>query len=214
MPRTFRNCLLTMSLFLSAMSLCNVRMQAQAVSIASLTGHVTDASGAFVPGAQVNITATATGVSHVTASDAGGSYSFPSLPIGSYQLDVTASGFQTYVQSGITLRVNDAVQINVQMHLGEVSQKVVVQADATMVQTQQNMVSQVMNQEQIVNLPLNGRDPTQLITISGAAVNHSDGTNTGNKSFYTSQSIAIAGSAGNTTNYLLDGAIITIASRM
>ncbi len=194
-----------MSLFLSAMSLCNVRMQAQAVSIASLTGHVTDASGAFVPGAQVNITATATGVSHVTASDAGGSYSFPSLPIGSYQLDVTASGFQTYVQSGITLRVNDAVQINVQMHLGEVSQKVVVQADATMVQTQQNMVSQVMNQEQIVNLPLNGRDPTQLITISGAAVNHSDGTNTGNKSFYTSQSIAIAGSAGNTTNYLLDG---------
>ncbi len=74
-----------------------------------------------------------------------------------------------------------------------------------MVQTQQNMISQVMDQQRIVDLPLNGRDPTQLITISGAAVNHSDGTNTGNKSFYTSQSIAIAGSAGNTTNYLLDG---------
>ena len=101
--------------------------------------------------------------------------------------------------------MNDALQINVSLKLGAVSQKVEVQADATMVQTQQNMVSQVMDQQRVVELPLNGRDPTQLIIISGGAVNHSDGTNTGNKSFYTSQSISIAGSAGNTTNYLLDG---------
>ncbi len=74
-----------------------------------------------------------------------------------------------------------------------------------MVETQQNTISQVIDQQRIVDLPLNGRDPTQLITISGAAVNHSDGTNTGSKSFFSSQSISIAGSAGDATNYLLDG---------
>ena len=78
-------------------------------------------------------------------------------------------------------------------------------ANAGIVQTQQNTISQVVDQQRIVDLPLNGRDPTQLITISGASINHSDGTNTGSKSFFSSQSISIAGSAGNATNYLLDG---------
>jgi hypothetical protein len=193
-------------LLLTVQSLSSVPCAfAQAVSIASVTGRVSDSSGAFLPGTQVKITAVATGEVHTTMTDASGNYSFPSLAIGAYSLEVSAKGFQTYVQTGIRLQVNDAPQINVTMQVGEVSQRVEVEADATMVQTQQNMVSQVMDQQRIVNMPLNGRDPTQLITISGAAVNHTDGTNTGNKSFYTSQSIAIAGSAGNTTNYLLDG---------
>jgi len=184
---------------------CSQALYAQSVSIASVTGRVTDPSGAMLPGAQVKMTAVDTGIVHVTTADAAGSYSFPSLPIGAYTLDVTASGFEGYAQKGIVLQVNDAVPINVTMKVGQATEKVEVEADVSMVQTQQNMVSQVMDQKRIVELPLNGRDPTQLITISGAAVNHSDGTNTGNKSFYTSQSIAIAGSAGNTTNYLLDG---------
>jgi len=183
----------------------SVRVFSQAVSIASVTGRVTDPSGAVLAGAQVMITATDTNATHMAVTDANGSYSFPSLPIGPYSIQVTAPGFQTYVQKGLALRVNDAVQVNVSMKVGADTQKVEVEADATMVQTQQNTISQVMDRQRIVELPLNGRDPTQLITISGAAVNHSDGTNTGNKSFYTSQSIAIAGSAGDTTNYVLDG---------
>ena len=181
------------------------RIEAQAVSIASVTGRVVDPSGAVVVGAQLKMTDVDTNEVHVTATGADGLYSFPSLAIGPYTLDVSAQGFETYEQRGLKLQVNDALQINVSLKLGAVSQKVEVQADATMVQTQQNMVSQVMDQQRVVELPLNGRDPTQLIIISGGAVNHSDGTNTGNKSFYTSQSISIAGSAGNTTNYLLDG---------
>lgn len=198
-------------LFASAMLsaillLLNVpRIEAQAVSIASVTGRVVDPSGAVVVGAQLKMTDVDTNEVHVTATGADGLYSFPSLAIGPYTLDVSAQGFETYEQRGLKLQVNDALQINVSLKLGAVSQKVEVQADATMVQTQQNMVSQVMDQQRVVELPLNGRDPTQLIIISGGAVNHSDGTNTGNKSFYTSQSISIAGSAGNTTNYLLDG---------
>src|SRR3984885_12832875 len=180
-------------------------LHAQAVSIASVTGRVVDTSGATISGAQIKMTAVDTAQVHDVVTNADGIYTIPSLPIGAYTLDVTATGFQTYEQKGITLQVNDTVQINVTLTVGQVSQKVEVQADVTQVQTQQNTISQVMDQQRIVDLPLNGRDPTQLITISGAAVNHSDGTNTGNKSFYTSQSIAIAGSAGNTTNYLLDG---------
>jgi hypothetical protein len=194
----------SMLLAILALTLSPV-IYSQAVSIASVTGRIVDPSGAVVVGAQVKITAVDTNTTHVAVSDAEGSYSFPSLTIGAYTLEVTAPGFQTYIQKGIRLQVNDAPQINMALKVGAVSDRVEVQADATMVQTQQNMVSQIMDQQRIVELPLNGRDPTQLIIISGAAVNHTDGTNTGNKSFYTSQSIAIAGSAGNTTNYLLDG---------
>ncbi len=181
------------------------KIHSQAVSIASVTGRIVDSSGAVVVGAKVQMTAVDTGQTHVAVTDASGSYNFPSLPIGAYTMQATAPGFETYVQKGLNLQVNDAAQMNMVLKVGAASEKVEVQADESMVQTQQNMVSQVMDQQRIVDLPLNGRDPTQLITISGAAVNHSDGTNTGNKSFYTSQSIAIAGSAGDTTNYLLDG---------
>ena len=182
-----------------------VKIHAQAVSIASVTGRVTDPSGAVVSGAQVKITALSTNTVSTAMTGADGLYNFPSLQIGAYTLEVTAPGFQTYDQKGISLRVNDAPQLNVTLKVGAVSDKVEVEADVNMVQTQQNSISQVVDQQRIVELPLNGRDPTQLITISGAAINHSDGTNTGNKSFYTSQSISVAGSAGNTTNYLLDG---------
>jgi hypothetical protein len=196
----------TCTILLAVLAFTNTPpIHSQAVSIASVTGRIVDPSGAVVVGAQVKITAVDTNTTHVAVSDAEGSYSFPSLTIGAYTLEVTAPGFQTYIQKGIRLQVSDAPQINMALKVGAVSDRVEVQADATMVQTQQNMVSQVMDQQRIVQLPLNGRDPTQLIIISGAAVNHTDGTNTGNKSFYTSQSIAIAGSAGNTTNYLLDG---------
>jgi hypothetical protein len=201
MPSHLGKLLLVTALLLNFVLLGQVpALRAQAVSIASVTGRVVDTSGAAVSGAQLKMTAVATAQVHNVLSNAEGIYTLPSLPIGAYTLEVTATGFQTYVQNGITLQVNDAVQVNVTLTVGQVTQRVEVQSNISQVQTQQNTISQVMDQRRIVDLPLNGRDPTQLITISGAAVNHSDGTNTGNKSFYTSQSIAIAGSAGDTTN--------------
>ena len=180
-------------------------LEGQAVSIASVTGRVTDEQGALVNAAQIKMIGLDTGVAYNAATNSDGIYTFPSLPIGAYTLEATVPGFQTYLQRGILLRVNDQVQINITMKVGAVTESVEVQANAEMVQTQQNTISQVVDQQRIVDLPLNGRDPTQLITISGASINHSDGTNTGSKSFFSSQSISIAGSAGNATNYLLDG---------
>src|SRR6266567_847176 len=178
---------------------------AQAVSIASVTGRVVDEQGAVVTGAQIRMIGVETGGVSNAVTNSDGIYTIPSLPIGAYKLESTVPGFQTYVQSGILLRVGDHVQIDVNMKVGAVAERVEVQANAGLVQTQQNSISQVVDQQRIVELPLNGRDPTQLITISGASINHSDGTNTGSKSFFSSQSISIAGSAGNSTNYLLDG---------
>src|SRR6202051_2373941 len=177
----------------------------QAVSIASVTGRVQDEQGASMSGAQVRMTGVDTGVVYTTVSNSDGIYTFPTLPLGAYTLESTVSGFETYVEKGIVLRVNDHAQINFTFKVGAVTERVEVQALAAAVETQQNTISQVSDQQRIVDLPLDGRDPTQLITISGAAVNHSDGTNTGSKSFFSSQSISIAGSAGDATNYLLDG---------
>ena len=180
-------------------------LHAQAVSIASVTGRVTDERAASVPGASIRVTSVDLGTVYNAVTNAEGIYTIASLPIGAYTLQAVASGFQTYVQSGIALRVGDNVQINIIMKVGAVSEKIEVTANTSLVQTQQNTISQVIDQKRIVELPLNGRDPTELITISGASINKSDGTNTGSKSFFSSQSISIAGGAGNTTNYLLDG---------
>ena len=170
-----------------------------------MTGRITDEQGAVIPGAHIQITGVNTGVVYSAVTNADGIYTVPGLPIGAYTVQATVPGFQTYVQTGIGLRVGDNVQINISMKVGAVTEKVEVSANAGLVQTQQNTISQVIDQQRIVELPLNGRDPTELITISGASINKSDGTNTGSKSFFSSQSISIAGGAGNTTNYLLDG---------
>jgi hypothetical protein len=180
-------------------------LYAQAVSIATVTGRVTDEQGALVTGAQIKLTGVDTGTISTAVTNQDGIYTIPNLSIGAYTLQASFPGFQTYMQTGILLRVNDHVQINVIMKIGALAETVEVKANAGLVQTQQNTISQVVDQQRIVDLPLNGRDPTQLITISGASINHSDGTNTGSKSFFSSQSISIAGSAGNETNYLLDG---------
>src|SRR3954453_15448907 len=150
---------------------------AQAVSTATVTGRVVDEADAVVVGASIKVIGVENGTARDAVSNADGLYTITNLPIGPYTLQATAPGFRTYEQTGISLRVNDNVQINVTMRVGQVVERVEVQAKATLVQTQQNTISQVIDQRRIVDLPLNGRDPTQLITISGASINHSDGTN-------------------------------------
>ena len=98
--------------------------QAQAVAIAEVDGHITDQSGSAVAGAQVKITETDKQQVHTAVSDAEGRYALPNLPVGNYQLEVTASGFKTYVQQGIVLQVGNNVQVNVVLQIGAVSESV------------------------------------------------------------------------------------------
>ncbi|HLH03062.1 MAG TPA: carboxypeptidase regulatory-like domain-containing protein [Bryobacteraceae bacterium] len=180
-------------------------VEAQAVANAQVSGHVTDPTGAPVPGATVTLTETDRNVTHSATTNASGAYTLPNLPVGPYRLTVTAPRFKNYVQSGIVLQVGDTPVINVPLQIGSVNQTIEVSAAASMVGTDQVSVSQVINQKQIVDLPLNGRQPTQLVLISGAAVATPGGDMTGSKNYWSSTTISVGGGQANGTNYLLDG---------
>ncbi len=121
---------------------------------------------------------------------------------------MSATGFKNYIQAGLTLQVGNTVQTNVAMQLGSVSESVEVVANTEMVQTKDNSISQVIDQKRIVDLLLNGRNPTQLITLTGAVTTAPGGDLTGSKNIQGSNgsgTFSVAGGQANGTNYLLDG---------
>ncbi len=177
---------------------------AQSTSVAQISGTVTDSTGAAIVNAQVSMTEVDKHQVHSTTSDVTGSYTLPNLPVGPYSLEVKTAGFKDYIQSGIELVVNNNIQINVSMQVGSASERVEVSATASMVETKENSISSLVDQQRINELPLNGRQATQLIiTLGGAA--YGDGGDTGSKTFYSSTRISVAGGQGNGTAYLLDG---------
>src|SRR4051794_8374460 len=177
----------------------------QAVAVASISGQVSDQTGAAVANAQVTATQTETSLVRKAAADAQGNYNLSNLPVGPYSLTISAPGFKTFQQTGIVLQVGNNFQINARLQVGAVTENVQVTASANMVETKENTVSQVVNQEQIVDLPLNGRQPTQLIVVSGAATPAPNGNLISSKNYPSSTTMSIAGGQGNATNYLLDG---------
>ena len=185
-------------------------LRGQAVANAQIQGLITDPSGAVVPNASVTAKQTNTGFVRTTVTDASGTYVLPNLPVGPYNLEVQASGFQAYVQTGIVLEVSNNVTINVALRLGQVSQQVEVSANASMVQTNTTSVSQVVDQQRILDLPLNGRIATSLVMIAGAANDNAPANGvsdlTGSKNYFSADSISVAGGQADGTNYLMDGA--------
>ena len=140
---------------------------AQAISTSQIRGTITDESGAAVAGAEVKLTQTATSAVRTVISGADGSYSLPALPVGSYQLEVTRQGFAKYIQTGIVLQVGVNPTIDVTLKVGAMTQEVVVEAQAAMVETQSTGVGQVVAPQQVQDLPLNGRQLTDLLTLTG-----------------------------------------------
>jgi hypothetical protein len=183
--------------------------RAQAVASAQISGVVTDPSGAAVPAAKVTVTQTVTSLVRETRCSADGSYVLPELPIGPYKLVAEAKGFGTYVQTGIILQVGESPKINISLGVGQLMQQVEVRANASMVQTDTTAVSQVIDQARIVDLPLNGRQPTQLILLSGAAndIGPANGQSdlVTSKNYFSADGISVAGGQASGTNYLLDG---------
>ena len=129
-----------------------------------------DQTGAVLPGTEITATQTETGISRSTISNETGSYVLPNLTVGPYRLEVSLPGFRTFVQTGIVLQVNSSPVINAVLEVGQVSEQVEVQANAAMVETRNSSVGQVIENQRILELPLNGRQVTDLITLSGAAV--------------------------------------------
>ncbi len=185
---------------------CIFALYGSAQTTSQISGRVADPGGAVVPGAQVHVTNTDTNAVRTVQTGGDGTYNFAVLPIGPYRLEVRKDGFQTYVQSGIVLQLDVNPTINVPLQLGNITQSVEVAVDAAMVETQNTGVGQVIQPEQVLDLPLNDRQVTQLIALSGAAVSTGGAGGTINTLDYpTAVSFSVAGSQANETNYKLDG---------
>ena len=178
---------------------------AQVTAVAQVSGTIKDPSGASIAGAQVLMTEVDKQAVHSTTSDATGNYTLPNLPVGPYRLEVKAPGFKDYIQTGLELVVNNNIEANVVMQVGAATERVEVSATASMVETKENSVASLVDQQRINELPLNGRQATQLIISAGAAV-YADAGDTGSKTFWNATRISVAGGQGNGTAYLLDGA--------
>src|SRR5436190_5089465 len=180
---------------------------AQTVAIAQISGVVSDDSGAALPGVEVQVTQTATGATRFVVTDVRGGFVLPNLPIGPYKLEAKLHGFATYVQTGITLTVGATPVINVTLKISAVEETVTVTADSPLVEMRNTGVGTTVTEEQMVGLPLNGRQASQLIYLSGPAVdNGGSGALIGSQRQYPSAvAISVAGGTGNSTLYLVDG---------
>ena len=182
--------------------------RAQAVAVAEVDGHITDPTGQSIPGAAVKMIEVDRQQMHNTVTDATGRYALPNLPTGAYQLEVSSPGFKTYVQKGIVLQVASNIEIAVVMQIGAVTESIQVTANGGMVETKENSISQVIEERRIVDLPLNGRNLTQLLTLTGAGTTAPAGDLTGSKNMLGSNgsgTFSVAGGQANGVNYLLDG---------
>ena len=134
-----------------------------AQATAQINGAVKDQSGAVLPGVEITVTQTDTQITRNTISNETGSYVLPDLSIGSYRLDASLPGFRKYIQTGIVLQVNSSPTINLTLEVGQVSEQVEVQANASLVETRTVGVGQVMENARILDLPLNGRNVVDLL---------------------------------------------------
>jgi hypothetical protein len=171
-----------------------------AAPTATIVGRVTDSSGAVVMQATVSVVNTATSLERATTTAGTGDFEIPLLPItGSYTLTVTKTGFQTQQITGIVLAVDQEARFDVHLSVGSVTEKVSVHGDAPLVNTDNATVGQVIDNRTIVELPLNGRNFTQLATLTPGAI---QGANSGQTGFTT---ISVNGGQANKTEFLLDG---------
>jgi len=183
-----------------------------AVTTATLNGTVADPSGAIVPQSTVKITSAQNGIARSVVTDAGGRYSFTQLPPATYTLTIQASGFEGYTQTGIVLDSGQSATQNVTLTVGATSQQVVVNAQASQLNTDNANISANIDAKQVVELPLNLRNVFGLATLNSSVNNNSEGQQLlgggSNGTDDADQDISFLNFAGGffgTSAYLLDG---------
>jgi hypothetical protein len=174
----------------------------------TIGGTVSDATGAVIPGASVKVTNTLTGISFETTTNDVGRYIAPALRVGPYAVNVEARGFKKAVVTGLTLQVNQTMVADVTMEVGQVSQVTEVTATPPLLQEQSVVLGDVITEKQVKDLPLNGRNFVQLLTLTpGVTPGASSSPQT--QPILTSArgttAVQINGQNDLSTNYLLDG---------
>jgi len=156
----------------------------QAEVTGKITGVVTDPSGSVIAGATVAVTNAATGVKQITRTDQNGAFTFPVLPVGQYQIEVTSDGFKDYRKSGLVIDIDSALVVDVTLQVKEQDQSIMVTEDTAKVETTDTQLGQILGTKKVTEIPLNGRSYTDLfalqvgvtpITTSGAGNSTSGG---------------------------------------
>ena len=180
-------------------------LKGQGSTNASVLGTVTDAAGALVPNAAVQVKNLGTGQVQQTTTDAQGRYTIADLPVGNYEAQATAPGFQTTVRRGITLTVGAQAVVDLSLKVGQAQQTVTVQADVSQVDTVSTAVSSYVEQKQISDLPLNGRNFTDLVTlIPGVSGGSQIGNGGANLLYGVENNFSVSGARSEGQAYLLD----------
>jgi len=174
----------------------------QVTETGTIVGTVTDPGGAVVPEAGVTLTNLATGIVHSTQTNSAGIYQFSSLPGGTYEIRVAKTGFSTVQVSHVVLNVGVHATVDVTLKVGAVTQTVEVRAEAALLEKETNTVSQVVTNQAVVEMPLNGRDYQQLQLLTPGVVpgNSVSGPTASGVANYVNGMRVVA------TNYLIDGA--------
>lgn len=183
------------------------KLFAQAGATGTILGTVTDSSGAIVSNAKVTVTNTATNVDVRQVTSSSGDYNAPALNPGTYKVTVEAAGFQKSVTSGLTLTVDQKVRVDVALKPGAVSETLEVTAQAVTLDTDSAALSQLVSQQQVEQLPLDGRNFVQLLFIGAGAV--TIGGEQGTMRQGEGNAISINGGRPEGNNFTLDGLVNT-----
>ena len=182
------------------------RCGAQEMTVAMITGTVTDASGAVVPGASIEILNQNTGVKIATKSNAAGEFAVPELPVAVYTVTVSKEGFNTYSQTGIELHPGTVATVNSSLKAGSVVSTVTVQATATTVQTATPEVAGEISSAEVFTLPLNGRNFQTLGALMPGVINMSPDSSLGQGGFNGTVAMLTNGMGNAGSVFYLDGA--------
>src|SRR5580704_15716679 len=172
----------------------------------SIRGTVLDPSGAIVQAATITAKQVETGLTRTVVADRQGEYLFVELPIGHYQVEVQARGFETYLQQGISLDVNETATVNVHLKVGSESQEVKVNANADLVQSTVSSLGQTVMEREILDLPLDGRNFSQLGLLQPGVVPLTPGLLEAGGPARQGQAYAVDGQRPESNNFLIDGA--------
>jgi Carboxypeptidase regulatory-like domain/TonB-dependent Receptor Plug Domain len=181
----------------------------QASSSSDVVGKVTDSSGATVPGATVHVINNATGAERTATTNDSGDWSVPNIPPANYRIRVEKQGFKTSQILSLDIEIGKAANGSVTLSVGGTTETVEVNTLPPQLQTQEATVGQVIDQKQINDLPLNGRNVLQLATLAPGVSPPQQGqtgnpNRTGNRNLY----ITVDGGRGSSTNYVLDGTYV------
>jgi hypothetical protein len=176
----------------------------------TITGTVRDTSGAVIPQARVTATSIETNLPRTVMTDGAGQYVIPQLAVGHYQIRVEKEGFAPFLQTDVLLQANSQVQVEAILQLRSATEQVTVSSTPNLLQTNTSNLVQVVDTQRVADLPLNGRNALQLITLDASVMPNNvpssvtQSYNLGQGLYYAP--VALAGAKGNSANFLLDNA--------